>query len=383
MMQTRPTSPDDRSLIPPCLRHLRRLTRSFIRDGERISYVCVYARPRSSDPEAPLELIPARETGIEGIACVDDAARAAILALQVHEETGSNGALDLARAWLRFVTYMQQPDGSFANFILDETGTQNLDGATSRPGGHWWTSRALWALAVAWRMTGDERYLRHWQRGWLDPSPELKIKAVQALTLMEVYQAQPDRPTGARIAALCDAIASGMDYFRDRAGEMSVAMWGYHQLQAVARAGSLFGRRDYVMACERTVRSLVEPVVADGFYHVYPHQRDLQCAYSVSTLVLGLEELYGVTHKVAYRNLALECAAWLRGKNPSGRTLYDARTGRCFDGVHGTVASPHCGAESAIEAGFIELARRRLMRMQTRRASAIALAASAVAALSS
>ena len=95
---------------------------------------------------------------------------------------------------------------------------------------------------------------------------------------------------------------------------------------------------------------------------IYPHQQDRQCAYSVSTLVLGLEEMYHATHKPTYRDLALECAAWLRGKNPSGQVVYDPQTGRCCDGVSGSVASSNCGAESAIEAGFIELARRRLTR---------------------
>jgi hypothetical protein len=40
--------------------------------------------------------------------------------------------------------------------------------------------------------------------------------------------------------------------------------------------------------------------------------------------------------------------------------MYDPRTGCCSDGITAGEASLNCGAESAIEAGFIELARRRL-----------------------
>jgi hypothetical protein len=137
-------------------------------------------------------------------------------------------------------------------------------------------------------------------------------------------------------------------------------MWGYHQLQAVARAARLFSRLDYVAACEATVRNLVEPVVADGFYHVYPLEQDHQCAYDISPLVLGLEELYRVTREPRLRELALECAGWLDGQNCAGTAMYDPRTGRCSDGMTQGEASRNCGAESAIEAGFIELARRRL-----------------------
>jgi hypothetical protein len=77
----------------------------------------------------------------------------------------------------------------------------------------------------------------------------------------------------------------------------------------------------------------------------------------VSTLVAGLEELYRLTHAPSYRDLALACAAWLDGNNPAGLPLYDAGTGRCADGVTAGRPSPHCGAESAIEAGFMELTR--------------------------
>jgi hypothetical protein len=263
---------------------------------------------------------------------------------------------------------MQEPDGRFTNFIGDAAGAKNRHGPTSYAGGPWWTARAMWALATAWRVTGDEDYLRHFLHGRLAPTPDLKVTALQALALMELYQRrpddqrQPDDRLRQRICALCDAIvASGSGYFRDRAGQDEVALWGYHQLQAVARAAHLFARLDYVRACVETVRTLVAPVVADGFYHVYPRQRDLQCAYSVSTLVLGLEELYGVSRQERYRALALECAAWLDGHNPAGEALYDPRTGRCADGITAGMVSPHCGAESAIEAGFITLARQRLL----------------------
>ena len=205
-----------------------------------------------------------------------------------------------------------------------------------------------------------DSYLRRFRRGRLSPTSDMKIKAVQALALMDVYAVQPDTALLTRICALCDAIvASGPRYFRDRADKPDVAMWGYHQLQAVARAGHLFSRLDYVAACEATVRNLVDPVVAGGFYHEYPHARNHQCAYDVSTLALGLEELYCITREPRLRDLALQCASWLDGNNPAGVAVYDARTGCCSDGITDGKASLNCGAESSIEAGMVELMRRR------------------------
>jgi hypothetical protein len=76
--------------------------------------------------------------------------------------------------------------------------------------------------------------------------------------------------------------------------------------------------------------------------------------------VLGLEELYHVSGRAADRELALECTDWLAGHNAARTVLYAPQTGCCSDGLVGGRASRHCGAESAIEAGFMELARRRL-----------------------
>lgn len=350
-----------RAQVPGILRHLYRLTNTFTYRGRTISYINIYARPIVEGRRRTFETIIAHESGMEGIACVDDVARAAILALQTYEQTGNPEALRIALEWMSFIEYMQGADGRFTNFILDGLGTKNLRGQTSRTGGTWWSARAMWALAMAWRVTGDARYLRRFKRGRLSPTPGMKIKALHALALMEIYTVQPDTATLTRICALCDAIVkSGRRYFRDHRGEKPVNMWGYHQLQAVARAGNLLSRGDYLDACASTVRHLIEPVIAGGFYHTYPLDQDCQCAYDVSPSALGLAELYAATGDMHLRELALRCGAWLDGANLAGVPVYDPRTGCCSDGITAGVASLNCGAESSIEAGFIELMRRRL-----------------------
>ena len=359
--------------IPGLLRHLHFLTRSFVYGGRRVSYIGIYAAPHDTNRSRKLETIAAQDSGFEGIACVDDVARAAILGLRVFEQTGSGEALRLARAWLRFVAYMQEADGRFTNFILDESGAKNRGGRTSRTGGQWWTARAMWALATAWRVTSNPDYLRVFELGHFAPTIDMKKKAVHALALTEIYGVRPDTALLARICTLCDAIvSSGSDYFRDVADGPEVAMWGYHQLEAVARAGRLFSRLDYLTACETTVQNLIEPVIEGGFYHVYPHQQDHQCAYDISTLASGLTELYRATGQMRYRDLALECIGWFDGHNLSKTVMYDPDTGRCSDGITNGEASLNCGAESAIEAGSTVLLRNELRSKGNRPRSKVA-----------
>jgi hypothetical protein len=336
--------------LPGVLRHLVLLSNSLSHEEGPVSYLHVYARPRGAGPTAKLKFIPAAESGPEGIACVDDAARAVLLACAVYDEHHEESARLLARQWLDFVVYMQEPDGRFTNFILDRAGRKNRRGRTSYPGGQWWTARAHWALAAGWRVTGDQRYLDALQLGRLAGTANLKVTGVQALALMELYRSQPSEQLCHRICSLCDRIVAGSSgYFRD------------HANRAVAQAGRIFSRIDYLAACEQTVAQVIEPLIEARFTEIAPWEQAPRCAYDISSLVLGLEELYRATHKRIYRRQALACAYWLFGYNPCGEPLYDPKTGCCFDGIDAASISVDCGAESAIEGGLVELARQRLL----------------------
>ncbi len=348
---------------PGILRHLTQLSEPLKSEDEPIVFTHIYSRPEEDGPQPRLRFIRAGESGPEGIACVDDGARAALLALQAYEQLRAPSARALARGWLGFVAYMQEPDGRFTNFIVDRVGRKKRSGRTPYPGGQWWTSRALWALAAGWRVTGEPRYRELFEKGRLAGAHNLKVVSIQALALLEWYAAEPTAALAQRIQALCDrVVSSGPDYMRDRKRSESLLPWGYHQLQAMARAGRIFARLDYLVACERAVTHAVEPLVSGQFRATAPWSQEPKCVYDVSTLMLGLEELYRATGQERYRELALGCVDWLHADNPVGRSLYNPRNGRCADGVSEDEISPNCGAESAIEAGFMELARRRLIK---------------------
>src|SRR5215216_2006753 len=88
----------------------------------------------------------------EGIAAVDDAARAALVYLDDYEYTRDSASLDKARRLLNFVLYMQTEDGQFYNFILDRAGTINQTGNTSFKSSGWWAARAARALGAGYQV---------------------------------------------------------------------------------------------------------------------------------------------------------------------------------------------------------------------------------------
>jgi hypothetical protein len=345
------------------LDYLSALTLDFERDGQSISAVLIYAQP-DPDAEDVYHAVVARETGFEGIACLDDTARAALLALGVYESCGSRRALDLARRWLSFVEYMQYPDGSFANFIRNESGTRNATGPTSVKGGYWWSSRALWALARAHRVTGKRKYRERFEACSLEPMPDGKINALLALAKLELYRAEPTPQLRRSVLDHCDILAGSADepYFLDHPGILALNLWGYHQLHAVADIANVLDLPALLAPCRRTIRNLVEPDVRARFWHSYPErEKNGVTAYDVSPLVQGLAAMHRATGAQRYRQLALNAAAWFYGRNNARTAMYDPTTGRCRDGISDGFASQNYGAESAVEAGLAELERRALL----------------------
>jgi hypothetical protein len=192
----------------------------------------------------------------------------------------------------------------------------------------------------------------------------MKTNALTAVALLEQWPRGGDAAIAEQVTALCDAIVAARapaGYLLDSTAREMVYLWGYHQLLAVARAGRLLGRADYLAAAADTVAALARPVAADGFYYSWPPGiKEGLTSYCLAPLVQGLAELYRATGDETYRALALRGCAWFGGENDAHERLYDPTTGRCSDGLDPGGPNPNCGAESSIEAGLAELERRAL-----------------------
>jgi hypothetical protein len=140
---------------PPPLRirldHLRHLSLDLTVGGRPVRAVALYATAPDYRPVGS----PARD-GHEGIASLDDAARAAVVYLRAYELTGDTLARREALGLLSFVAAMEQGDGEFVNFV-DTLGRPNRTAPTSRKSMSYWGARAIWALGEAVRVLGREQ----------------------------------------------------------------------------------------------------------------------------------------------------------------------------------------------------------------------------------
>ncbi len=367
------------------LAHLQRLTEIVEWDGEPVALVHIY----SEEPEYGWV-----DASGEGIACVDDVARAALVYLAYYERTGDPHALELARYALDFVRHLQADDGEYYNFVFDRQGTVNTGGRTSYKGWGWWAARGQWALAAGYRIFRDvdpgyaqtlrQAYLRgegalvqaigpvgaydelHGVRlpAWLLNNGS-DVSALAVLGLVEYQRVEPNSRTRQLITNLANGVAAYQlggpgvyPYAAHLSNTTSTALWhawGSHQVPALALAGDLLERQDWIESAQREADVFFTRLLATDLINEMlplPNRRG-QIAYGTQVVASGYLALYQATGEQRYARYAGLAASWLLGNNMAGVAMYDPETGRCFDGIDGPTpfrVNRNAGAESTIEA---------------------------------
>jgi len=343
--------------------------------GRPVRVISLYAEA----PDYRATGSPARD-GFEGIASLDDAARASVVYLREYEVTGDSRDRDEAVRLLGFVTAMEQGDGEFVNFI-DSAGRLNRAAPSSRKSMSYWAARSIWALGEAVRVLGprDSTVLAT-MRPVLDRAVSRMAREIDAgrliggsttataealLGLLEMQRAGQSTalaPLATRTAQLLATHSAGSSTsapwgaYVDR-GDASWHAWGARSPEALAIAGNTLKHPELVAAARKEADGLwgrfllaggvPAAVAADGTTTWYP-----QIAYGISPIVEGYLALAEATGERRYAVFAGLTASWLLGANPAGVSMYDEKTGRTFDGIDGPSAAQvnrNSGAESTVE----------------------------------
>ena len=284
----------------------------------------------------------ARESGIEGVACLDDAARALVLWADLWDRT----KLPVAREWidglLAFCRWMQLDDGRFVNFVLDWSGVRNTEGITSRAdGASFWQARGARAMAKVWRVLGDERARDDYHRARVsfDERPVgADARAVQVLAALDAGDPVAD------VSRWCDDIVSQRrgEILLDAHDATEPHVWGHIQEGVLAMAGTTLGRPDLLAVARASADAYLMPLVEGRF--ALPTVQP----YGAASAAFALTSLADATGDLRYAAAARDARAWFDGRNPAGLRVYDREAGRVADGVDGLHLNPHSGAESNI-----------------------------------
>lgn len=330
------------------MRQLRRLTHPVPPVGSGALAIAIYAEASSAEAGTPNHLRAAQEQGLEGVACVDDAARAVVLYCRLWEKRRWPSDRVAALGLLRFLAAMQDPDGRFVNFIVDWTGTRNEGGITSYAGGPPWQARGVHALAYGVAVFGGDEWNERFERGlrWLEEdTPYLDVRAVCVLATLEHWRATGAPRSSERALAWAEEIADGRsgDCLLNAAEEWPVHLWGHLQEMALAEAGQALHRPDLVEHACASADALLLPAVEQRF------RSEALLPFDVSCVVAGLAVVARVTGNPRYALAATRARAWFSGRNSAGAPVHDRRRGLVYDGIDDGRVSRNSGAESNIE----------------------------------
>ncbi len=333
------------------------------------------------------------DAGDEGVACVDDVARAAVVFLRDSELRHDTSGLFRAKPLLKFILAMQTDDGEFYNFIRSD-GSINRDGKTSLKSFGWWAGRAVWAVSLGYRLfkSTDPGFARALElavrrslpnvRRVLEPygrkerlgqfqTPEWLLygsgsDATTELTLglIEFYRATGDKTIAGYIRKLADGMMTMQDgdvrtfpYGAHRSWRTLWHSWGNSQTYVLAYAGKVLNDKRMVASAELEARGFYTRLLIDGMLKEWDFAEPArkaayeQIAYDIRPMALGLLRLYDATKNEVYLKMAGLATSWFFGNNVLGATMYDSTSGRCFDGItDSTRINRNSGAESTIEA---------------------------------
>ncbi len=337
----------------------------------------------------------------EGIACVDDAARADIFYMKYYSVNPKPGIMDKIKMLTNFLLYMQSGNGFFNNFIWKDY-SKDTTYKTSVAKPDWWSWRAIWALAEAQKffINIDKSYSDS-IKPQLDKAIDVTIKwlnenksdslsnfggynlptwlphqtaADQASILVkgfcEYYELNKSEIVRNEIEKLCNGIMKMqagnknlLPYYAFLSWENTWHMWGNSQAYALLQAGKLLRKADYIKSALKEINNfypyLISKNYLNNFTVVKTKARVLmkeknqfsQIAYGIRPMVMACISAFNIEHNPSYAKLAGKLGAWFFGKNPAGKNMYNLKTGVCFDGIISkNEINKNSGAESTIEA---------------------------------
>jgi hypothetical protein len=308
--------------------------------GRRAVALSVYA---NDDDDG----LAARDRGFEGVACVDDAARAVVLLLDLFRDTGDRRLGEWATGLIDFLLYMQLADGRFHNFIRDWEGSINTDGPTSYAGGTFWQARAVRALAKAHLVLRDPRVALPLARGFAfateNPAPP-DVRTIQVLAALDLMRLGLTPVLRETLERWCDEIADCRDgeVLLNSPGEPAPHLWGHVQEGVLAEAAPLLDRPDLLAVARQSAHALLVPQIESAF-----PERLVQ-PYGVAAAVYAMDRLYQAIGEGAYARWRDQARAWFDGRNTASLPVYDRLNGRVSDGIDDGRLNPHSGAEANI-----------------------------------
>lgn len=331
----------DRNILPPLrFDHIKRLT-----DSAGIFQHATYGIPNYH----------------EGY-CLDDNARALLMALMAYRRTKSETALEYIPVYLGYIHYAQNPDGTFRNFMgfnrnfLDDVGSEDAFG------------RAVWALGYAMAHAPMDAYYQVARQLFFKAMPQFEnLKSIRSIanTIIGLYHYLQDNPSDEGMLELMRKLATRLhaEYQIHRTD-------GWHWYESLLAYDNALLPLAMLCAAEVSANKAFKETAFESMAFLESHtlqkghlslignenwyrQTHLPSPFAqqpidaMATVLLYLQA-YNYTDEPRYLSQLYTSFMWFLGENDLRVSLYDFETHGCCDGLQQDGVNRNQGAESTL-----------------------------------
>jgi glycosyltransferase involved in cell wall biosynthesis len=294
--------------------------------------------------------------------CLDDNARALIMALMAYQRNKSKEAFELLPVYLSYIHYMQTEDGNFRNFLsfsrqyLDEVGSEDSFG------------RTVWALGYLIECSASNSYrefalelfnksFRHFKT-----LTHLRGMANTIIGISSYLHVVPGddgmvseliRLTQPLIDAYEQSQSEDWQWFEEKMtydnAILPLALLHSCEITGNERTKQIALKTMAFLDAVTLSNGYLSPVGNDGWHYrggIFPAFD--QQAIETMAMVLMHFQAYQIFRKPQYIEKMFLCYRWFLGENTLRAPLYDHETKGCCDGLLPTGINRNQGAESTL-----------------------------------
>ncbi|MEO8794536.1 MAG: glycosyltransferase [Daejeonella sp.] len=294
--------------------------------------------------------------------CLDDNARALIMALMSYQQNKSKIALELLPVYLSYIQYVQLDDGNFRNFLsfdrkyLDEIGSEDSFG------------RTVWSLGYlincapnnSYREFAEELFFRsvpHFQQLHHLRGIANTIIGVANYLKVHPYNEEMNFQLNILTKPLVEAYkkhnTKNWHWFEEKMtydnAILPLALLMSYEITADEEVKKIALESLNYLDSLTMKHGYLSPVGSEGW--LFKNEKMAifdQQAIEVMAMVLMYFEAYHVTHEITFIQKMYMSYKWFLGENTLRVPLYDHETHGCCDGLQPHGINRNQGAESTL-----------------------------------
>lgn len=294
--------------------------------------------------------------------CLDDNSRALLMVLMAYRQMKDVRALELSPIYLSYMHYMQNPDGTFRNFLsfnrnfLDKVGSEDSFG------------RTIWALGYLLGNAPNDAYYQTGRLVFFNAAPNFeRLKSIRGIanTMIGISYYLKSNPSDdsmtERLRNLANVLVKHYEENQSNNWNWFEALLAYDNgilpLALLHSAEILNDLKIKEIAIE-SMNFLTSHTLKDNYLSIIGNEKWFkkeeersifaQQPIDAMAMVLMYHQAYFVTNDKEYLNKLYTSFLWFLGENDLRMSLYDFETKGCCDGFEKYGVNRNQGAESSL-----------------------------------